>query len=120
LRQSILQPNGEDGTRHYYGLTGWLIGFSILYVAAGLVLPIPVYFPVEHRWGFDGTSGELPMRYFGQLLSGIIGGVVGLGMGKLVARNLPIHSRELFYLLAGWSVLLLLLTLLIYGVRVFS
>jgi len=70
---------------------GATLGALIVYVLAttSRVLPLLVYLPRTGTWHVGDVAGEPGIRWYGWLLWGLIGGVVGALAGRTVRERAP-------------------------------
>jgi hypothetical protein len=99
--------------RRYFAACGAIIGWS-----AGIVLPgygrwpKLFYDPAAHRWFFARTAGALPLSYYGLLLWGILGALLGAGAGRLLGKRRS-DARSIG-LCAAWTLTAVIGTLAYY------
>jgi hypothetical protein len=74
-------------------------------------LPIWSYLPVERRWTFDPPSSAVVISYFGLLLWGVAGVVVGtiagVGLARIINRPLSVSALRL---VGAWAITAFVLT----------
>lgn len=92
------------GERAYLVGAGAVIGFALAYalpIVAGW--PLAIYEPLAHRFSLGLPAGGVTLGYFGQVLWGLFGGLMGAGMGFGAAwRSKP--PTEASSILAGaWA-----------------
>jgi len=92
--------------RIYLAACGGVIGYAVAYVASDFgPLPRATYFPLEGAWRFvtQADTAE-PMAYYGMLLWGVCGGIVGAAIVLLATRLHPAElSRRWLHLAGGWA-----------------
>lgn len=92
--------------RIYLAACGGVIGYAIAYVASDFgPLPRATYDPIGHAWLLvTRPDTPEPMAYYGMLLWGLCGGIVGaaavLLATKLASREL---SRRWLHLAGAWA-----------------
>ena len=68
----------------------WSFSFFLLH-------PVPtlLYFPLEHRWGFDGTPQGLAMDWYGRTLASLLLSAVGGTLAWVLMRRRSPVSPEI-------------------------
>ena len=90
------EPDWQD-RRHLPLVCGLVVG-CIAYVAGHFwKMPGLRYLPEPMQWSVAEPEGFIAMSFYGLVIQGLAGFVVGLGLGKLVARGWasPPAARQL-------------------------
>jgi hypothetical protein len=84
---------------------GAVVAAIVTYTAAVVLdLPAYLYFPRLARWGLAAISGEPAIHWYGWLIDGLLGGVLGMAIGR------PFRRRPSWHLV--WPLALVALALL--------
>ena len=92
--------------RIYLAACGGVIGYALAYVVSDFAaLPRATYYPREHTWRFVEDAGSAaPMAYYGMLLWGVCGAVVGAALVLLATRfATSALSRRWLHLAGAWA-----------------
>ena len=93
--------------RIYLAACGGVVGYVLAYVISDFAaLPRATYFPREHTWRFvERVTEPAPMAYYGMLLWGLCGGVVGAALVLLATRFARGGlARRWLQLAGGWAI----------------
>ena len=93
--------------RIYLAACGGTIGYALAYVICDFAAwPRATYFPREHAWRFVGRVDDpAPMAYYGMLLWGLCGGVIGAALVLLATRFARAElSRRWLHLAGAWAI----------------
>ncbi len=81
-----------------------LIGFCLGYALPGYAkLPSLFYDPVARSWHIAVRMGPIPMGYYGLLLWGGAGALIGAALALLAHRLRIVPSERGFSLWAAWT-----------------
>jgi hypothetical protein len=82
-----------------------VLGFTAAFVLPSLVtIPVVWYYPLERAWSLEVAPHALAMDFYGRILWGVGGGLVGLGLGHLAALVPALRTPRVVGLLVAWTV----------------
>lgn len=91
---------------------GTVMGFSVGYALPTYArLPLLIYDPVARSWKWAAMAGGVPMGYYGMLLYGIVGALVGFALSNLFFRRENALAGRWKSLWSAWTLTLALLVM---------
>ena len=98
------------GERAYLVGAGAVIGFALAYALPALAgWPLAIYEPLAHRFSLGLPAGGVTLGYFGQVLWGLLGGLLGAGMGVGAAWRGKSLTEATSILAVAWALTALVL-----------
>ncbi|HJZ86530.1 MAG TPA: hypothetical protein VKN99_15220 [Polyangia bacterium] len=92
--------------RRYFAVCGGIIGWALgVLVPAYGRWPAPTYDPAARRWFVSRFPGPLPIGYYGLVLYGLAGALVGAGLARALRRpgRRAEGSEASIWLGAAWA-----------------